>query len=192
MKVCLGEKILLCLAIKSDTICSGAPVVCKVHQNTFDSDSIAPGRWSRVNIMQWAQYPQGPHTKSSPKLYSSDNSRNWYEWQSRVRRHNHPSYDTPSPPSYSCQFITLGTLYNDMGIDWMEINWSRLPRGEYPCCARLQTDLLFPHWSVVCGKICDRKRNLGVDHTWRRSSGSCRNLCMKRARLRFQFFEWLR
>lgn len=27
------------------------------------------------------------------------------------------------------EFIALGTLYNDMGIDWMEINCSRLPNG---------------------------------------------------------------
>ena len=45
------------------------------------------------------------------------------------------------------EFITLGTLYNDMGIDWMEINdW--LPGDQRaPAAGRGQISALTPLWS---------------------------------------------
>ena len=45
------------------------------------------------------------------------------------------------------EFITLGTLYNDMGIDWMEINCSRLPsKGNMEQLRMINTNL---NWSFA-------------------------------------------
>ena len=53
---------------------------------------------------------------------------------------------TPSSsPLILGEFIALGTLYNDMGIDWMEINCSRLPsKGNMEQLRMINTNL---NWS---------------------------------------------